>query len=109
MGSIPGPTALISGVSGAARIINGPRLGAITAWRLVISPTTGRRTLIAEGRFLRYYAETGVGRVEVEALPSAPPVRIGRPKPRSVRPVRIVGSVAELNTRALVVTEDAPL
>jgi hypothetical protein len=99
-------TLLAVGQEGAARIPDGPRLGTLTAWRLVISPTTGRRTLIAEGQFLRFWVGARITRVVVEATPTQAPARIGRKSPPAPRPFRLVGRVDELSTRALVVTEE---
>ena len=93
---MPTPTQiqhLVSGEAGYAKLIGGARIGTITSFRLVMSPTTGKPTLIASGVFLRYY----IGQcVEVEAvvIPSVPPRRIGRKAPPKPRPIRVRGRIA---------------
>lgn len=106
MASIPEPPALSRGTQGAARIPGGPRLGVITGWRVVLSPTTGKHTLIAEGRFARYYAQDGaVLRAEASLTPDQPPARIGRPRPRPLTPFRFAGRVALLTPSQLTIAE----
>lgn len=104
--SIPEPPALSRGTSGAARIPHGPRLGVLTAWRVVLSPTTGQYTLIAEGRFARYYArDIAPLRAEAALTPESPPARIGRPKPPRLTPFRFAGRVALLTPSLLTIAE----
>ena len=105
---IPGAAAIATGTEGAARLPNGPRLGTLTSWRLVISPATGRRTLVAEGRFLRFWCEARPAYAEATVTPAPAPYRIGRKRPPTPRPLTFRGVVAELNPRALVIAEEAP-
>lgn len=105
MAAIPEPPALSRGTEGAARIIGGPRIGALTAWRVVLSPTTGQHTLIAEGRFARHYAAAPPARAEVSVIPATPPARIGRPRPKPLTPFRFAGRVALLTPTRLTLAE----
>jgi hypothetical protein len=103
--AIPEPTALTRGTSGAARIPGGPRLGALTSWRIVISPTTGKHTLIGEGHFTRYYTQERPARAEATVTLTPTPARIGRPAPPVVRPFTIAGRVALLTPTLLTIAE----
>lgn len=106
MAAIPEPPALSRGTTGAARIPGGPRLGALTSWRVVLSPTTGKHTLIAEGRFARYYAQDGAAsRAEASLTPETPPARLGRPRPKPLTPFRFVGRIALLTPSLLTIAE----
>lgn len=102
---LPEPVLIARGADGEARIPRGPRLGALGAWRVVSSPTTGQPTLIAEGRFLQHYVRAGLARAEARLIPATPPARIGRPTPRPSPPLRFVGRVAELTPTRLTLAE----
>lgn len=82
----------------------GDRLvGTITSWRLVMSPTTQKPTVFASGRFLRYYALHGKdAHAVVRLVPTTPPSRIGRPKPRHAlrTETTITGVLVEITSRA---------
>lgn len=99
------PPALARGTDGEVRIPGGPRLGTLTQWRVVLSPTTGKHTLIAEGRFSRHYVSSGLQRAQVEVRPAPLPKRIGRPTPRTPTPFRFTGRVALLTSRQLTLAE----
>lgn len=83
--------------------IGGRMVGEITAWRLVISPTTQKPTVFASGRFLRYYALHGKdAHAVVRLIPTTPPPRIGRPKPRHAlrHQTEVAGILAEISVKA---------
>jgi hypothetical protein len=105
MSAIPGPPALAKGEAGAARIPGGPRLGALTSWRVVLSPTTGKHTLLAEGHFTRYYTRETPARAEATVTPTPLPARIGRPTPPTLAPFVISGRVALLTPTLLTIAE----
>lgn len=89
---IPTPGAILTGTRGTL-LIGGVPLGVLTSWRVVISPTTGRHTLIADGHIQRY-AYGAVGETaEAHLIPAPIPARIGRPRPPTRPPCRIVGTL----------------
>lgn len=114
------PTTQAVGSIGTVRIA-GLRAGALTDWRLVLSPTTVRRgadgqpilgedgkpisayTLFGEGTLLRYFRAAVGAPVVADLVPAAPPARIGRPRPKPVRPFRLAGVVFELTARRIVI------
>jgi len=99
-----GPPAVAIGSAGDVRIPGGPRVGRLTSWRLVVSPTTGRYTLLAEARMARHYAGCAP-LLEVRACPDSTPARIGRPTPRPPRAFVLRGVAAELTPRSLILAD----
>lgn len=99
-----GPAAIARGTTGALRI-GGLKAGRLTTWKVVISPTTGKPTLFAEGAFVRFYTP-GVGCQAVAHLTPAPtPARIGRPKAPMPKPFVLTGKIVEFTARQIVLAE----
>lgn len=99
-----GPSAIAQGSVGEVRI-GGLLAGRLTAWRVVMSPTTDKPTLFGEGTFLRYFKQA-VGVEAVASLtPTPPPYRIGRPKPRAGKPFTLTGTVFELTAGRITISE----
>ena len=115
-----GPPTQMVGNTGIVRIA-GLRAGALTSWRIVLSPTTVRRdatgtpiltddgqpipayTLFGEGALLRYFVQAVGASVVAELISGAAPLRIGRPRPRPPVPFRLAGMVYELTARRIVI------
>lgn len=89
---IPTPPALMTGTRGTLAI-GGVPYGRLTSWRVVISPTTGKHTLIADGHIQRYALQAVGETAEAHLIPTPIPARIGRPQPPKRPPCRIVGTL----------------
>lgn len=101
---IPQPKAQAQGTGGALRL--GPLpIGVLTTWRLVVSPTTGRPTLIAEARIRRAYLVAPPTLLTALVIPDRAPALIGRPAPPVPHPLRISGKVARLTAQAVTLAE----
>lgn len=98
-----GPAAVAQGAVGSVRI-GGLEAGALTEWRVVVSPTTQAPTLIGQGRFLRFYRGAIGCRVRAEVTPAARPSYIGRPTPGAPRPFAIEGTLHELSGTSIVIS-----
>lgn len=99
-----GPAALAIGTSGAL-LIGGLRAGTLKSWRVVLSPTTKKLTLFGQGTFLRYYIQHVGGDARVDLIPTPPLYRIGRPKPRPLRPFALTGKLLELTAGRITISE----
>lgn len=99
-----GPPALAQGTGGTIRI-GGLAAGTLGAWRVVSSPTTGKPTLMGEGRFLRYYGQAVGAQVHVRLTPRPQPARIGRPKPKAARPFTLTGKLVEYSPSRITIAE----
>lgn len=115
-----GPPTQASGGAGTIRVA-GLRAGALTSWRIVLSPTAVRTdatgqpvlddegraipayTLFGEGVLLRYFGGAVGAAVVADLTPATPPTRIGRPKPKPARPFRLAGVLFELTARRIVI------
>jgi len=115
-----GPPAQAIGSAGTIHIA-GLRAGSLTSWRMVFSPTAKRLgadglpllgddgkpmpayTLFGEGTLLRYFRGAIGEPVIAELVPTTTPTRIGRPKPKPMRPFRLAGVVFELTARRIVI------
>ena len=115
-----GPPTQAAGSTGTIRVA-GLRAGALTSWRIVLSPVAVRvdadgqpvldeegrpipaYTLFGEGALLRYFGGAVGASVVANLTPATPPTWIGRPKPRPVRPFRFAGVVHELTARRVVI------
>lgn len=106
--ALPSPTVQASGTNGTVTIA-GLRAGALTQWRVVISPkSTPERvwyTLFGEGAIGRFFVG-GLGcQARAVLTPSAPPVRIGRKRPPVPKPFALVGKIVEVSARRIVLAE----
>jgi hypothetical protein len=101
---IRGPAAIAVGAEGWVRV-GGLTIGALTTWRVVVSPTTGKPTLFGEGRFLRYFVPSVGGMVRADLKPTQPPRRIGRPAPKPVRAFTLAGKLVELTASHITIAE----
>lgn len=99
-----GPGALVQGADGTITI-GGLRVGILSSWRVVISPTTGKPTLMGEGRFKRYFTQAVGIRARAALTPAPRPYRIGRPKPPTPQPFTIEGKLYELTAKTIVISE----
>lgn len=99
-----GPGAIAQGNDGDVTLA-GLRVGLLSSWRVVTSPTTGKPTLMGEGRFKRYYTQAVGIRVRAELTPAPRPYRIGRPKPPKASPFTLTGKLYELTARTIVISE----
>lgn len=97
----PGTAAL--GTQGAIRI-GGLRAGVLTAWRVVMSPSTGKPTLFGTGRIGRYYAQAVGAQARLELTPTPIPARIGRKAPPVLRPFVLIGTIAELTSKSITIS-----
>lgn len=98
-----GPAAVASGVVGSVRV-GGLKAGALSEWRVVISPATQLPTLIGQGRFLRFYRGAVGCRVRADVTPAARPAYIGRPKSQPPRPFAIEGTLHEVSATSIVIS-----
>lgn len=96
----PQPKLLTSGTGGTLRI-GAVQIGTLQEWRLVVSPTTGRPTLIADARVLRAYLVCPPAQLVARITPTPLPAYIGRPKPPRPRPLVLTGQVARLQAGAV--------
>ncbi len=100
---IHGPAAVAEGTQGTLRIGN-LRAGVLTKWRVVMSPTTKRPTLFAEGRIGRYYVQAVGSVARVELTPAPVPRRIGRPAPKALLPFVLIGTIVELTGKSITIS-----
>ena len=96
-------TILAHGTAGTIRI-GGLRAGALTEWRVVLSPTTNKPTLFGKGRIGRYYAQAVGTTARLELTPTPIPYRIGRKPPPVLNPFVLIGTIAELSSMRITIS-----
>lgn len=99
-----GPPAIAIGTAGTLRI-GGLRAGTLTSWRVVTSPTTGKPTLFGEGRIKSYYTQAIGDEACADLAPSAPPRRIGRPRPKVPKPFTLTGRIVEITAAHITIAD----
>lgn len=102
--SAPQPKARATGAGGAL-LLGRVRVGALRDWRLVISPTTRRPTLIADARVARAWLHAPPSTLTALVTPAPTPALLGRPAPPRPRPLRISGRVARLTAAGVTLAE----
>lgn len=101
---LTGPQGLARGTSGRL-LLAGRAVGAVRAWRIDLSPTTGRRVLFADVTVRRYWRAHAPARLTFVGRTTPPPYRYGRPKPPPARDETLIGEVVELTARGVVLRE----
>lgn len=96
--------AIAEGSAGVVRTVFGARVGSLTEWEIVISPTTGKPTLKGRGTFLHYWSAAGLTEVVATLTTDPPPNRPGRPKSKP-RTVKLRGTVARLIPTAITIAQ----
>ena len=100
---IHSPSAVAHGTAGTLWI-GGLRAGQLTAWRIVMSPSTKQPTLFGTGRIGRYYQQAIGGVARAELTPTPVPRRIGRKAPPTPTPFVLVGTIAELRSTSITIS-----
>jgi hypothetical protein len=83
----------------------GLRVGVLTAWEVVISPITQQPTLKGEGQISRWATLARPERLTARLVPSRPPYRLWRPRPKPPTPFALAGRVARLSARYITLAE----
>lgn len=99
-GDIP---AMHRGTQGAV-YVGAVKIGTLTEWRIVSSPTTGKPTLIARGSFARAWAGKNLSHARAVVIEPTPTHLYGRPRPRPRQSIAITGTVARLSVNAITIS-----
>lgn len=78
------------------------KIGSLSDWRIVTSPTTGKLTLIGQGSFKRYFVGAEGIQIRAVVTPTQAHYLIGRPKPPKAKPLTLNWNVHTLTTKELV-------
>jgi hypothetical protein len=103
--STPTITPTVSRGTSGALYCGALRVGVLTAWEVVISPTTQQPTLKGEGHITRWATLARPATLTARLTPARPPVRLGRPRPKAPTPFALTGRVARLTARYITLAE----
>lgn len=89
------------------RSVGGRRIyaGRISAWHVVISPNTGKPTMIATTTIGRYWLHHPPRAALAVVQPDPPHAYIGRPKPPPATPMEITGVASTWRQEQIILSE----
>jgi hypothetical protein len=101
---IPQPPVVLRGHQGTLTV-GGVRYGVLSDWRIVVSPTTQRYTLLADGVMQRFLGQAIGARAHAHLIPAPIPARIGRPRPPVRPPCTLIGTLVRVTPTAITIAE----
>lgn len=95
--------AVASGTVGVVRC-GAAVVAVLTTWRVVLSPTTQRPTLFADGPIRRYWVANPPTRLTAHLTPAPKPYRLGQKRAPTPTPFALTGTVHSLSATQLVLS-----
>lgn len=99
-----GVPSIASGTTGVIRC-GAVVVAVLTKWRVVLSPTTQRPTLFADGPIRRYWVANPPTRLTAHLTPAPKPYRLGQKRASTPKPFALTGTVHSLSATQLVLSE----